>query len=78
MQKCMQQIFFHIIPEKKGVDLYAGLEFFLHIGVKIWGGRLIRAVDLYASIYGNSFLACRLNVQAGSNKSNNNKLALLC
>ena len=32
---------FHIKPEKKGVDLYAGLEFFLDFGVKIWG------IDLY-------------------------------
>ena len=39
-------------PEKRGVDLYASLEFFLDFGVKILEGRLIHAVDLYMSIYG--------------------------
>ena len=37
----MQQFFFPYYTWKKGVDLYAGLEFFLHIGVKFW------EVDLY-------------------------------
>ena len=45
------EINFHIKTWIKVIDFYEGLAFFLQFGVKIWG-RLIRAVDLYAIIYG--------------------------
>ena len=38
---------------KKGVDLYEGLEFVSSFWGENLGGRLIRAVDLYVSIYSN-------------------------
>ena len=53
--------FFSILYLKKGVDLYAGLEFFLHIGVKIWG------VDLYVqSTYTRVYTVCCQVLQPGS------------
>ena len=46
------KINFHIKPEKGG-RLKRGTCIFLQFGVKIWGGRLIRAIDLYTIIYSN-------------------------
>ena len=46
------KFFFHIIPEKRGRLIRRSWIFSSYWGKKL-GGRLIRAVDLYASIYGN-------------------------
>ena len=54
MQKWMPQNKFPYYTWNKGVDLYEGSQafnFFFILGWK-FGGQLIRAVDLYVSIYG--------------------------
>ena len=47
-------------PEKREVDLYEDLAFFSSVWGDNLGGRLIRAVDLYVSIYGNQYLTDRV------------------
>ena len=46
------KINFHIKPEKRGSTYTRVLHFLFSVGENL-GGRLIRAVDLYAIIYGN-------------------------